>query len=145
MLRTPVAALTLLGLVGAGLAEAANQTPDVRAPLETWRLVAVVADGTDVEVGRATLMTVTPEGYAVTVDGKPYQKGTVKVDSAKAPLQSDIRVAEGADAGKTLRQISKVEGDVLIACIARPGAARHTEFTSKPGSGHTLSVWIRVK
>jgi len=99
-------------------------------------------DGKEIPVGPATLLVATQDGYTVTVDGKPYQKGTTKADRTKSPVQSDVTVTEGELAGKTLRQISKIDGDVLIACI---GAERPTEFKSKPGSGHTLSVWIRVK
>ena len=88
------------------------------------------------------LLIVTNDGYSVTIDGKPYQKGTVKADHTKSPVQSEITVTEGAPAGKKLLQISKIEGDILIACI---GPDRPTEFKSKSGSGHSLSVWIRVK
>ena len=35
-----------------------------------WRQVAVVIDGKDIPVGRATLLTVTPDGYEVTVNGR---------------------------------------------------------------------------
>ncbi len=86
-------------------------------------------------------ITTTVDGWTVTAGGKLYSKGTAKVDP-NSPLESDVTYNEGHLAGKTLRQISKIEGDVLIACI---GAERPTEFKSKAGGGHTLSVWIRVK
>lgn len=68
----------------------------------------------------------------------------MKNDYDKTPPQSDVIVSEGPNAGETLRQIFKHEGDVLIACTAPLGAARPTEFTSRPGSGHSLSVWLRT-
>lgn len=110
--------------------------------LGQWRQVAVVVDGKEIAVGPSTVLTVTPEGYTVTVDGQPYQSGTTKADRSKSPVESEVTVTEGSLAGRTLLQISKIEGDVLIACI---GADRPKEFKSNPGSGHTLSVWIRVK
>jgi len=33
---------------------------------------------------------------------------------------------------------------VLVACAAGPDGERPTAFASPPGSGHTLSVWVRV-
>src|SRR5579871_5818934 len=111
----------------------------------TWRQVAVVMDGKDIPVGRATLLTVANGSYTVTVNGKVYQKGTTKVDYNTSPRQSDATVEQGPGAGTTLRQIARIEGDVLIACAGRPDGDRPTSFASPPGSGHTLSVWLRVK
>jgi uncharacterized protein (TIGR03067 family) len=111
----------------------------------TWRQVAVVMDGKDIPVGRATLLIVADGNFTVTVNGKVYQKGTTKVDLSTSPRQSEAIIAQGPGAGKTLRQIGKVEGDVLIACAGPPDGERPTSFASPPGSGQTLSVWLRVK
>jgi uncharacterized protein (TIGR03067 family) len=110
----------------------------------TWRQIAAVMDGKDIPVGRATLLTVADGNYVVTVHGKVYQKGTAKTEGTTTPRQSVVTVAQGPDAGKTFRQIFKVEGDVLMACLAPPEAACPTAFTSSPGSGQVLSVWLRV-
>jgi uncharacterized protein (TIGR03067 family) len=111
-----------------------------------WRQVAVVIDGKNVPFGPGYKVILTAEegNYTVTVNGKVYQKGTAKHDYDKTPPQSDVTVTEGPQAGETSRQIFKYEGDVLIACNAPPGAARPTEFTSQPGSGHILRVWLRT-
>jgi uncharacterized protein (TIGR03067 family) len=116
----------------------------------TWRQVAVVIDGKNVPVGPGAILTVDVDkgGYTVTVPGlfgpRVYQKGTARSDYDKTPPQSDVTVTEGPQAGTTIRQIFKYEGDVMIACNAPPGAERPAEFTSQPGSGHTLSVWLRT-
>lgn len=107
----------------------------------SWRMVAVIVDGKDVPTGSSTINSVSDSGWTVTVDGKLYSKGTSKRDP-QFPDHSDVIYAEGALAGTTMKQIAKIEGDVMIACA---GEKRPTEFKSKPGSGHTLSVWIRVK
>ena len=111
----------------------------------TWRQVAAVIDGRNIPVGSGALMTVTAEGYTVKVNGRMYQRGTSKADYDKNPHQADVLVAEGPHAGKTLEQIFKIEGDVLIANAALPGKPRPTEFTSLPGSGHVLTVWLRTQ
>src|SRR5687767_7032600 len=105
-----------------------SDTPPGDGPLTagTWRQVAVVVDGKDVPVGRATLLTVTPAGYTVTVFGRVYQAGTSTADRGTTPYQSDVTVIRGPNEGQTFHQLFKVEGDVLVACAARPGAPRPT-------------------
>lgn len=110
----------------------------------TWRQIAAVVDGKDLSVGRSTFLTVTPHGYTVTVLGRVYQTGTTVADYSTDPPRSDVSVATGASAGHTLRQIFRVDGDVLVACAAGPDGERPTAFASPPGSGHALSVWVRV-
>ncbi len=110
----------------------------------TWRQVAVVVNGQQIGVGPGALLTVNDDGYEVTVNGSVYQRGTSRNNYDTTPIQSDVMVTDGAEAGKTLPQIFQISGDVLLACIAPEGAARPKEFVSLPGSGHTLSVWIRV-
>jgi uncharacterized protein (TIGR03067 family) len=52
-----------------------------------------------------------------------------------------------SDSGKQLviRGIYKLEGDTLTGCIASADKERPTEFDSRPGFGHTLQVFHRVK
>lgn len=147
MMRTSIAtsiliflmALSMLSLNMHGLAD--DQKPDVNQYLGTWRMIAVIVDGKDLPPGSQTLNTVTADGWTVTKNGDFYSKGTSKRDP-QFPSHSDVKYVEGALAGTTLKQILKIEGDVMIACI---GEKRPTEFKSKAGSGNTLSVWIRVK
>ena len=109
-----------------------------------WRQVAAVIDGKRVPVGPGAVLTVDSNGYTVTANGKVIQRGKSKNDYEKNPHQSDVMVAEGPEAGKTLPQIFRIEGDVLVACIAPAGATRPTEFKCDAGSGHSLSVWLRT-
>lgn len=146
-----LATLFAVGLVSAGYNYRQWQAERWLAGLladgavEAWRQVAVVVDGVDIQAGRATFLFVNEEAYTVTVNGKTYQTGTSTLVDDSGPCQSDVTVTEGPDAGSTILQIFQVDGDVLYACAARAGEARPTEFTSEPGRGHTLSVWIRVK
>ena len=110
----------------------------------TWRQVAAIVDGKQVAVGPGAILAVDGDEYTVTFNGKLIQRGTGQPYPDTSPLQSDVIVREGLHAGKTLQQILKIEGDVLIGCIAPPGEPRPTEFASRPGSRHTLSVWLRT-
>jgi uncharacterized protein (TIGR03067 family) len=109
-----------------------------------WRQIAGIIDGKEVRVGRGVILNVGEQGYAVTVNGRVYQRGTTKNYLDQDPPESDVIVSEGPNAGQICRQIFHIHGDVLVACIAGPGATRPTEFTSRPGSGHILSVWLRA-
>lgn len=139
MLRALIAHLTL-ALVAFGVI-ADEPKPSETAHLGTWKQVALVVDGNEQPVGASTLIRVEKDEWIISVAGKDVQKGTTKADRTKTVTESEVKVREGYLAGKTLQQISKIEGDVMIACI---GAERPKTFTSKPGSGNTLSVWIRV-
>lgn len=110
-----------------------------------WRLVAVVIDGEDAPIGRDTVLTSEGEAYTVTVNGRVYETGLSRTDASSAVRTSEVIPDTGPRAGQRLLQISGVVGDVLIACAGGPDADRPTNFTSEPGSGHTLSVWLRVK
>jgi uncharacterized protein (TIGR03067 family) len=140
MLRSLIAFVGILALAPIATSEDKKKYAD--AHLGKWRQVAAVYDGKELDVGPKTILETKADGYEVTIDGKSFQKGAVKVDREKSPNVAEVKVAEGYLAGKTLHQISKIEGDVLIACI---GETLPKEFKCSAGSGHTLSVWIRVK
>lgn len=109
-----------------------------------WRQVAVVVDGRRIPVGTGAVLTVDAQGYSVSVAGRVIQRGTSSNDYATVPHQSDVTVTEGPQAGQTLPQIFHVEGDILMACAAPNGGVRPTEFRSPSGSGHVLSIWLRI-
>ena len=110
-----------------------------------WRLVSQVIDGKNHPVDGTTVVTSMGNNFSVTQDGVEVMKGTARVVSDGTPMQQDIALDRGPNAGKTFRQIIKVESDKMIACDGPPDGERPTEFTSEPGSGRTLAVWLQVK
>lgn len=129
-------------MVGGDSLCAEGEKPNAEAHLGQWRQVVTIMDGKEIPTEGPTILTVTGNDYTVTMNGAIFQKGTMKIDRSKSPVQSDLTITEGFMAGQTVHQISRIEGDVFISCF---GAKRPTEFTSESGSGHILSVWIRVK
>lgn len=111
----------------------------------SWRLVAVVVDGVETPISRDTLLTHEGESYTVAVNGRVYETGTSRTDASQLVRRSEVLPDSGPRAGQRLLQISGVVGDVLIACAGGPDADRPTTFASEPGSGHTLSVWLRAR
>lgn len=109
-----------------------------------WRLLALVTDGKPTQVASGSVLTVDGEHYSFAVNGTVYQKGITKFDGSKSPRESEVTITQGKGKGNTLLQISKFEDDLLIACLAKAGAPRPTAFQSTPGSGTTLSVWMKL-
>jgi len=81
----------------------------------------------------------------VTIGDMLFMKAKVAVDPTKKPKTIDYNVLEGSGKGKKVLGIYEIDGDTVKFCFAAPGKDRPTEFQSKEGSGHTLSVWKRKK
>jgi uncharacterized protein (TIGR03067 family) len=61
--------------------------------------------------------------------------GTFKLDAAQTPKQIDLMLPD-----RTLKGIYEVSGTTLKIAYSLDGAARPTEFQSKPDSGIVLAV-----
>ncbi len=112
---------------------------------ESWRLVSMVIDGINQPVEGATSSTSVGNEFTVIHNGVEVMKGKARVISDGTPYQQDIEIDRGPDAGKTIRQIIKFEGDMMVVCNGPPDGERPTEFSRESGSGRTLGVWARVK
>jgi uncharacterized protein (TIGR03067 family) len=111
-----------------------------------WKPLSVVVDGRVLPVGYSAMyMLVTGDRYEVLVNGRRYETGTSQVVADGEVRQTEVLPDTGRRSGQSLAQISRVDGDVLTACAAGPDAPRPTAFSSTPGSGHTLSVWLRMR
>jgi uncharacterized protein (TIGR03067 family) len=108
----------------------------------TWRVVSSEKDGAEQppdQIPDRLLLTFTAGNFER--GGGP--RGTVqRLDTTTTPKQVDYR---HAGTGKDVRGIYLVEGDVLVECVAPPGADRPKSFTSVKGSGHALTMYKRVK
>ena len=108
----------------------------------TWRVVSSEKDGAEQppdQLPDRLLLTFTAGNFER--GGGP--RGTIqRMDTTTTPKQIDYRHA-GTE--KDVRAIYLVEGDVFVECAAPPGADRPKAFTSTEGSGHTLTVYKRVK
>lgn len=79
----------------------------------------------------------------VTMSGKVFLKAKYTIDPTKRPKTIDYAFSEGPTKGKKSLGIYEIEGDTVKFCFSRPDMDRPTDFTSKEGSGRTLSVWKR--
>ena len=78
-------------------------------------------------------------------EGKVFIAGTTKIGPAESPMTIDMSYTEGYIKGQTALGIYKIEDDLLTICRAAPDKPRPTEFSSRPGSGHTLMTYKREK
>lgn len=114
----------------------------------TWQAVSAEANGNKVsEEDAKKIVVINKEDgtWTLEVEGKVVAKGTSKIDPTKKPKTIDLTETEGEDKGKTFLGIYEVKKDSRKVCLAESGKERPTEFSSKPGSGHVLAVFKRVK
>ena len=144
MNRLPVLPLVFVLATVAGGRDEDAATKDLKRMEGDWAALSMEVDGVKVpdEDAMAYFRTVKGDRYTVSRYRKALGKGTVKLDPTKKPRAID---ALPAGEGKSLLGIYEFDGNKLKLCFARPGKARPTEFRSKEGSGHTLTVWQREK
>jgi uncharacterized protein (TIGR03067 family) len=110
----------------------------------TWQLVSAVRDGKETpEEVVSEIRVVIKEGKHSVYFGNDVVAKEIPfvVDATKEPKETTDTLPDG----KTIKGIYMLDGDTLTSCVAEPDKDRPTEFASKPGSGHTLRVFKRVK
>jgi uncharacterized protein (TIGR03067 family) len=91
--------------------------------------------------------TIKGNKYTVTFeaeDGGHELHGTITLDPTKKPKAIDAVRSEGESKGKPMQGIYELDGAFQKVCFAPVGKERPTEFTSKAGTEHVLTVWKRV-
>lgn len=114
----------------------------------TFRLVKRIEDGEKIPEDeiKDIHMTLSDGKWTASKNDEVFSQGTFKVVAVK----DGVRQVEGTEfkgehAGRTRKHISKQEGEKLTICHGPEGEEFPSEFASKPGSGCTLNVWMRVK
>ena len=110
----------------------------------TWQLLSAMKDGKETPAEVVKKIRVVIKGGKHTVyfgDEVAAKEISFVVDPTKDPKTTVDTLPDG----KEIKGIYKLDGDMLTSCVAEAGKNRQSEFASKPGSGHTLRVFKRVK
>src|SRR5216117_1012822 len=111
-----------------------------------WQLVQSIIDGKPVpetEIAQTVLITDHDE-FRFPADARvgTAPLGKFTIDPTTTPKQVDSTALSGPAKGKVTKGIYEIiDANNKRACWGKPGGARPTDFTSKPGSGRTLQYW----
>jgi uncharacterized protein (TIGR03067 family) len=110
-----------------------------------WTMVSGEIDGQPLpEQMRKGAKRVAKDGETtVTINDQLFMKAKYTIDPTKKPKTIDYTFTGGPTAGKTQLGIYELDGDTVKFCFSSPGKDRPDDFTTKEGSGRTLSVWKR--
>ena len=110
-----------------------------------WSMVSGSADGQAMPADMLKQMKRICKGDEVTttMGGRVFFKAKITLDPSKKPKTIDYQMTEGVTKGKTQLGIYEIDGATFKSSFGQPGAARPSDFSSKPGDGRTVSVWKR--
>jgi uncharacterized protein (TIGR03067 family) len=139
--------LAVVFLAGAADGAKDESAKDLEKMQGDWAADSLVRGGFPLPAddARAYFRTVKDDQYTVSRYSKVVGKGTFKIDATKKPKTIDSQPADPTGKIKPVLGIYELDGDKLTICNAEPGKERPTEFTSKEGSGNSLTVWLREK
>jgi uncharacterized protein (TIGR03067 family) len=110
----------------------------------TWQLISAMKDGkeTPAEVVKKIRVVIKGGKHSVYFGDEVAAK---EIPFAVDPTKDPRTTVDTLPDGREIKGIYNLDGDMLTSCVAEAGKDRPSEFDSKPGSGHTLRVFKRVK
>lgn len=110
-------------------------------------MVSGAADGTPMPAEYLAVMKRVATGgeTTVTMNGQLYFQAHFVLNPAATPKTIDYHMTGGPTTGSTQLGIYSISADTVRFIFAAPNAPRPKDFTSAPGDGKTLSVWVRAK
>lgn len=113
-----------------------------------WQVVAQIRDGRPVSEGELRGIHATSEAgkFEVRQGESVLHAGTAQLVAVQDGVRrSMLHFTQGVYANQTLKQISVLEQETLIACIAPAGQDWPTDFASTAGNGCLLTVYKRCQ
>jgi uncharacterized protein (TIGR03067 family) len=108
-----------------------------------WRMLSGRVDGVDAIVNPDNAIHCFVKDTKVTFKrgDKVVEEVTIVLDPSKEPKVIDSTLVTK----KVAPGIYQLSADRFMLCYGRPGTSRPIDFAAKSGSGHSLSVWERIK
>jgi uncharacterized protein (TIGR03067 family) len=133
---------------------ASAQAPDLPLPdaahIEPlqgeWSMVSGSMDGQPFEKSLVKVGKRITTGNETSVLFGPqvYTKAKFTVDPAKAPKTIDLLHSHGGAQGQMQYGIYEIDGNTLRLALGSPGQDRPTDYSARPGAGHTVVTWKRL-
>jgi uncharacterized protein (TIGR03067 family) len=136
--------VAVLVVTTASFADEDGIKAELRCLEGTWQLVSATKDGkeTPKDVVKKIRVVIKDNKHSVYSGNEIVAKEIpFTLDPKKKPKTTTDKLPDG----KELNGIYNLDADTLISCVAELGKDRPSEFAAKPGSGHTLRVFKRVK
>ena len=156
MLKATLTLAVVAALTAGVMAQSAAQAPAAKTDSAKAKAMLAIqgawvfttADGQDLTGQPEIVITITDNKYVQTVYGEVVEKGTFTIDETKKPMQMDIVVVEGKDAGE--RQLGVYEvtttdtGTTMKGKLTEIGVTvRPTDFT--PADGYFAFTALKRK
>jgi uncharacterized protein (TIGR03067 family) len=126
--------IAAIGLATGALMPQAKDATAIAALQGIWQITSLNDQSMPPE-GPSLTLTFAGDKYHQTVGGGVNERGSFKLDAAMKPMNIDLVITEGDDAGKTQLGIIEITGDTIRASLATPGATqRPTDFSVKDGA-----------
>ena len=111
----------------------------------TWLATSAELGGAKLPKKAATRIKLTLKNGKYEVVAESPDRGTVTYDTSAKPKAMDIKGTDGPNQGKTFLAIYELSDDKLTVCYDLSGAARPTEFKSRPKTRLFLVTYKRQK
>lgn len=114
-----------------------------------WKMVRIGSNGNfappTVTAAAKIYSTIEGNFYTVTTGGVVGDRGTIRLDTAQAPVHFDQLIAEGEGAGSTLLGIARMRDGLLENFQAEQGCERPKKFRNRWSDGASLAAFRRAK
>ncbi|HZZ27224.1 MAG TPA: TIGR03067 domain-containing protein [Pirellulales bacterium] len=108
-----------------------------------WTLYYAEWEGSSFLPGANVRLAISDHQYMVAPNTGAATVGNFALYQMSWPRQINYVPFSGPAAGQTCLGIYSVIGNVQVVCFVPPGQPRPTDFSTFPGSGRMLNVWLR--
>jgi uncharacterized protein (TIGR03067 family) len=138
--------ICLAVLVTAGTLCSSARSDDGGSMRGSWTLLSAEEAGWQMspDLAGVTMLEVQGGRYVMTTGGQVTAIGAIALRSGW-PKQINLVPLSGPDAGQVYEGIYDITGDVQTVSFASPGDPRPADFSTFPGSGRSLYVWLRAQ